>query len=68
MIVPLRGYHEGVKSLLGEMMEDDQIDHIVLVTFNKDGTSGVCHFDVTRKEMAWAALLLQNFALEGDDA
>jgi hypothetical protein len=62
-IVPLRGHHENWRSLMGEIMEDDGVCKLVIVTFKTDGNAAIAHFEMTRAEMAYAALLIQEQAM-----
>lgn len=66
-IVALGGKHKSVQSLLAEMMGDDQITSCVVMGFTNDGNSKFAHFNVARKEMAFAACVFQHHAVEGDD-
>lgn len=63
-VVPMRGRYEQWRALLGEIMEDDSVEHLVVVTFGKDGTVKSGHYECTREEMAFGALLLQKKAME----
>jgi hypothetical protein len=66
-VVALGGKHKSVQSLLAEMMGDDEIQSCVVMGFTKDGNTKFAHFEVTRKEMAFAACIFQHHAIEGDD-
>jgi len=66
-IVALGGKHKSVKSLLAEMMGDEEISSCVVMGITKDGNTKFAHFDVTRKEMAFAACVFQHHAIEGED-
>jgi hypothetical protein len=63
-IVPLGGAHKSAQSLLAEVMNDQNVQRVVLVTFKEDGATGLAHFQCTRQEMAWASLLISNAAIE----
>lgn len=66
-IVPIGGSHKSVKSLLAEMMGDDEIEGCVIMGFTKDGNTKYAHFGVTYKDMAFASCVFQHYAVEGDD-
>ena len=63
-IEPIRGKFEDWRALLGKVMEDDEIEHLVIVTFRKDEAFSVAHYECTRQEMAFASLVLAQTALE----
>jgi len=66
-VVAIGGKHQSVQSLLAEMMTDDEISSCVVMGFTDDGNTKFAHFNVTRKEMAFAACVFQYHAVEGDD-
>jgi hypothetical protein len=63
-VVPIRENFEGWRALLAHVMEDDEIERFVIVTIRKDNTISSAHFEMTREQTAYAALLLQRNALE----
>lgn len=65
-IVPLHGKHQSVKSLLAEMMGDDEITSVVIMGFTDDGNTKFAHYGVVRKDMAFAACVFSQQAVEGD--
>lgn len=62
-IVPLKGKFEGWRALLASVMENDDIEHLVLVAAHKDGSMHSAHFEMTREQMAYAALIIQRNAI-----
>jgi len=63
-IVPIKGKFEGWRALLAHVMEDDEVEHLVIVTTTKDGSMKSAHFEMTREQMAYAALIIQRNALD----
>lgn len=63
-IVPIREKFEGWRALLAHVMEDDEIERFVIVTVTKSNEMRSAHFEMTREQTAFAALLLQKNALE----
>lgn len=63
-IVALKGKHENWRSLLASIMEDDAVSSFVIVTMSKDDDVGFAHFQMTRANLAYAALLIQEKARE----
>lgn len=65
-VVAFGGKHQSVQSLLAEMMGDEEITACVIMGFTKDGNTKFSHFNVTRKDMAFAACVFAQQAVEGD--
>lgn len=63
-IVPIKGKFEGWRTLLAHIMEDDTVERLVIVTSCTDGSMKSAHFEMTREQMAYAALVIQQNALE----
>lgn len=64
VIVPLGGKHRSVKSLLAELMNDEDITKLVIVTMDKEGNTGKAHFEMTRAELTYAAQLINRIAFD----
>ena len=62
-IVPIRERFEDWRALLAHIMEDDDVEKFAIVTIRKDGVCGAAHFEMTREQMAYAALKLQMMAM-----
>jgi len=65
-IVALGGAHKSVFSMLAEMMGDPNIKRAIVFGFDDSGNMQWCHFEVTRKEMAYAAAVAMRHAVEED--
>jgi hypothetical protein len=63
----IRGAFENVKAMLHHIAEDDDVEAFVIVTFRKDGTAVPAHLNCKRRDMAFAAAILQYNSLQGDD-
>lgn len=63
-LVPIRGVFEDPRALLHDVAADPEIEGVVVVTFRKDGEVGRAQIDVTRANMAYASLVLADWARE----
>lgn len=63
-VVPIRGAFEDWRALLSHIMEDDQVEHLAVLTKRKDGSVYAAHFQCTREEMAYMSLVLARNAFE----
>lgn len=63
-IVPIKGKFEGWRALLAHIAEDDTVERLVVVTSCSDGSMKSAHFEMTREQMAYAALIIQQNALD----
>lgn len=63
-IVPIKGQFEGWRALLAHIMEDETVARLVVVTSCSDGSMKSAHFEMTREQMAYAALIIQKNALD----
>lgn len=67
-IVPIRESFENMQALLARIAEDDDATGFVGVVLRKSGDEMVVvTFDAIRAEIAFAALMLQQNALESGD-
>lgn len=67
-IVPIRQNFENMQALLARIAEDDEANGFIGVVLRKDGDEMVVvTFDATRAEVALAALMLQQNALEEEE-
>jgi hypothetical protein len=58
-IVPIGGQHQSARSLLAEVMNDEELDSVVLVAFLKDGTPVPTWYGTTMANMSYAIMILQ---------
>jgi hypothetical protein len=57
--------HNSVKDFLNEVLAaSDQIESIVIVSFNKDGVTEFGHANCKRRDMAFASIVLAQNCLE----
>jgi hypothetical protein len=63
-IEPIKGHFEDWRALLAKIMEDDEVEHLVVFTFCKDGSVRQAHHKCTRAEMAFAGVMIAKSALE----
>lgn len=66
-LAPLRGKYESAKALLYSIAEDDQVAELVLVAVRKNGDVTSANFKMTRAHMAYASVVIADWALEDDD-
>jgi hypothetical protein len=65
-IVPIRGKFHTARAALASVMDDDTVESFVMVCVHKDGNTSQIHFEMESRTMAWAALLIGQWALEED--
>lgn len=65
-VSPIGGKHQSVSSMLAEAMADPACKRAVICWFDDDGNMSYGHFRLTRKEMAYASVVLAANAVEGD--
>jgi len=63
-IHPIKGHFTSWRALLASVMENDDIERLCMITIHKDGSMHSCHFEMSREQTAFAALILQKNALE----
>lgn len=63
-VTPIGGTHRSARSLLAEIMSDDEVVKCVVVVIRKDGNIGHAHYEMSRAEMAYAGTLLGHLAFE----
>ena len=63
-IVPINGKFEGWRPLLAHIMDDDSVEHLVIATFCSDGAMKIAHFEATREQLAYAALVIGREAIQ----
>ena len=63
-VVAIGGKHRSVPSLLSQAMADSTIKTCCLITFHENGESEIAHFECTRQQLAYASVIMANFALE----
>ena len=63
-VSPIGGTHRSPQSFFAEFMNDEDIEHCVVVAILKNGKSRIGKFDISRAELAFAALLIQHEALD----
>lgn len=66
-IVPLGGKHRSARSLLAEIMNDEDVETVVVYAFSKDGLLKCAQFGMTVRNMAWAAVDLMHWSQEKAD-
>lgn len=67
-IVPIGGAHKSARSLLAEVMNDEGMVKVVLVTLSQDGEAGFAQYGLTRAEMAWAAAVVHRHIFDDEPA
>lgn len=66
-VAPIGGKHQSVSSMLAEAMADPACKRALICWFDDDGNMNYGHFQVTRKEMAYAAAVFANVAVSPDE-
>ena len=64
-IIPIRGHHENWRSLMGEIMEDDGVAKVIVLTIDKQGTMRHGWFGVTVADLAFGSVVRADQALNG---
>jgi hypothetical protein len=65
-IVPLGGKHKTVRSLLAEVMNDEEAEKCLVFIITKEGDTRSAHLGMSRAEMAYMGLLANQMALSED--
>ena len=65
-IVPLGGSHKSVRSLLAEVMNDDDAVKCLVFIITLEGDTRSAHLGMTRAELAYMGLLSAQMALSED--
>lgn len=53
--------------MLHSIAADDNLEAFVIVTFRRDGTAAPHHINCSRKDMAFASVILAHNCLQGED-
>lgn len=67
-VIPIRGEFENPRTFLLHIAGDDEIENFVIITERKDGTLGRAQIGMTRAAMAYASLVLADWAREDTDS
>ncbi len=62
-VVALGGKHKSVSSLLSQAMADETVKNVVVVTFHENGECELAHFECTCQQLAYASVLIADFAM-----
>ena len=63
----IRGEFESPKAMLHDIAGDETIKAFVILTIHEDGVSTFAQIGCTRKDLAFASIVLARNALSGDD-
>jgi hypothetical protein len=63
-IVPIGGVHKTASSLLAEIMSDDMVEKVIVLTMDKDRNMKFAHLNFTDEEMSLASIILQKKVMD----